>query len=249
MNPDLMEFPNNEFYNGKIQAGKSVNNISIQDIELNLNDDLHNGNRSENKNRDINGDKNRNKKYYTNNHDIENNKSVIMSQNLNPEFKNIQKDLMDPEIPFMFLNTSKIEERFEKQIKGSTSIQNPLEADLVSLVVNIFLKSGISTEKIGIISPYDDQRDLISNLTDVEVKTVDGYQGREKDIMIISTVRSNNKKKIGFLNDLRRLNVALTRARRKMVVIGDSETLKIHPTYLRLIETSKEKGYFKDLVF
>ncbi|HSO25979.1 MAG TPA: C-terminal helicase domain-containing protein, partial [Methanobacteriaceae archaeon] len=97
--------------------------------------------------------------------------------------------------------------------------------------------------------PYEDQRDLISSLTNVEVKTVDGYQGREKDVMIISTVRSNTKRKIGFLNDLRRLNVALTRARRKMIMIGDVKTLEIHPTYRRLIENSQEKGFLKDVTF
>ena len=156
---------------------------------------------------------------------------------------------MDPDIPFIFLNTSRLDEKFEKQIKGSTSIQNPLEADLVSLVASIFIKSGINPEKIGIISPYEDQRDLISSLTNVEVKTVDGYQGREKDVMIISTVRSNTKRKIGFLNDLRRLNVALTRARRKMIMIGDIKTLEIHPTYRRLIENSQEKGCLKDVNF
>lgn len=233
MHPDLMEFPNDEFYGGKIKAGNSINHISIQDIVFfNANDDKSSDN-----------------EYNEYNNNYNSQRYVINDDNLNPQFKSIQRCLMDPKIPYIFLNTSKIDKRFEKHVKGSTSIQNPLEADLVSLVTLSFINFGINPEKIGIISPYEDQRDLISSLTDVEVKTVDGFQGREKDIMIISTVRSNGKGKIGFLKDLRRLNVALTRARRKMVIIGDIKTLKMHPTYHRLIETSQKKGFLKDVVF
>lgn len=171
----------------------------------------------------------------------------IIEKNENAQFKEVERDLLDPQIPFIFLNTSKINERFEQRIKDSTSIQNPLEADIISIIVNIFLKSGFSSEDMGIISPYDDQRNLISSLTKVEVKTVDGYQGREKDIMIISTVRSNPKREIGFLSDMRRLNVALTRARRKIIMIGDIDTLKSNETYHRLIKDSKKRGFLKDL--
>ncbi len=172
----------------------------------------------------------------------------IIEKNVSVQFKEVERDLLDPQIPFIFLNTSKlINEKFEQRIKDSTSIQNPLEADIISIIVKIFLKSGFSSENIGIISPYDDQRNLISSLTNVEVKTVDGYQGREKDIMIISTVRSNSKREIGFLNDMRRLNVALTRARRKMVMIGDIDTLKSNATYHRLIKDCKKRGFLKDL--
>lgn len=86
--------------------------------------------------------------------------------------------------------------------------------------------------------------DLISSHAKVEVNTVDGYQGREKEIIIISMVRSNKNGRIGFLSDLRRLNVSLTRARRKLVIIGDSETLKAHPSYRRLIEYSISRGFY-----
>lgn len=173
--------------------------------------------------------------------------SKLIEKNDYIQFKEVQRDLIDPQIPFIFLNTSKINERFEKRVKDSTSLQNPLEADIISIVVNMFLKSGFSSENMGIISPYEDQRNLISSLTNVEVKTVDGYQGREKDIILISTVRSNSKREIGFLSDMRRLNVALTRARRKMIMVGDVETLKTNKTYHRLIKDSKKRGFLKDL--
>jgi superfamily I DNA and/or RNA helicase len=81
---------------------------------------------------------------------------------------------------------------------------------------------------------------IIQDRTPVEVKTVDGFQGREKEIIIISTVRSNEDGNIGFLRDLRRLNVAITRAKRKLIIIGNINTLKINPTYARLIEFAKD---------
>ena len=70
----------------------------------------------------------------------------------------------------------------------------------------------------------------------ITVNTVDGFQGQEKDVIFISLVRANEKGHIGFLNDLRRMNVAITRARMKLVILGDSRTLKKHSFYRKLIE-------------
>ena len=70
----------------------------------------------------------------------------------------------------------------------------------------------------------------------VEIDSVDGFQGREKEAVIISLVRSNDAQEIGFLGDVRRMNVALTRAKRKLIVIGDGATLSSHPFYARLFE-------------
>ena len=85
---------------------------------------------------------------------------------------------------------------------------------------------------------YSAQARLIRDLlewAEVEVDTVDGFQGREKEAVVISMVRSNSRGEVGFLNDTRRMNVALTRPRRKLIVIGDSSTLANHDFYLRLL--------------
>jgi len=153
--------------------------------------------------------------------------------------------ILNPKEPLIFVDTSKHPEKWERQRRGSLSRENPLEAKLIREIVQRLLKMGVKPEWIGIITPYDDQRDLISLLIEndeIEVKTVDGYQGREKEIIILSFVRSNKKGELGFLTDLRRLNVSLTRAKRKLIAIGDGETLSIHPTYKRFVEFVKEKG-------
>ena len=103
------------------------------------------------------------------------------------------------------------------------------------------------TISVGIISPYKEQVQYINTLlaadeqiqnapAKIVVKTVDGFQGQERTVIYISLVRSNDTKEIGFLNDIRRMNVALTRAREKLVVIGDSATLANHPFYKNFID-------------
>ena len=135
----------------------------------------------------------------------------------------------------------------------SLSIANPEEAVLLlkhlHLLLNQFVEKVRASKDItvGIISPYKEQVQYISQLiaadealqqmpAKIVVKTVDGFQGQERDIIYISLVRSNDTKEIGFLNDIRRMNVALTRARQRLVVIGDSATLANHPFYKSFIE-------------
>jgi superfamily I DNA and/or RNA helicase len=76
----------------------------------------------------------------------------------------------------------------------------------------------------------------------LEIDTVDGFQGREKEAVVISLVRSNSQGEIGFLADTRRLNVALTRARRKLIVLGDSATIGRHSFYERLLDHFGRQG-------
>lgn len=148
-------------------------------------------------------------------------------------------DILDSshdEEALLFIDTSTVDDNYEMHLKDSKSIVNELEADISVSIARDYLNAGVSEDDIGIISPYADQVKLIQENTPVEVKTVDGFQGREKEIIIISTVRSNDYGNIGFLKDLRRLNVAITRAKRKLIIIGNKDTLKSNPTYSRLID-------------
>jgi len=81
----------------------------------------------------------------------------------------------------------------------------------------------------------------------VEIDTVDGFQGREKEAIILTLVRSNNTGEIGFLGELRRMNVALTRAKRKLLIIGDSATLGGHEFYQRLLAHAEACGGYRSV--
>jgi len=79
------------------------------------------------------------------------------------------------------------------------------------------------------------------------IDTVDGFQGQERDLMLISLTRSNERGEIGFLSEERRMNVALTRAKRKLVLIGDSSTLAVHPFFDSLLGYVEEKGGYRSV--
>lgn len=146
----------------------------------------------------------------------------------------------DIESQLVFLDTSSLENNEEKQYDNSSSIYNPLEAKLASEIANNYLKLKIPKKNIGIIALYNDQVDLIQKITEVEVNTVDGFQGKEKDIIIVSNVRSNEDSNTGFIND-KRINVALTRAKRKLIVIGNTKTLKHDSTFNEFIKHCKNE--------
>jgi len=148
----------------------------------------------------------------------------------------------EKEEPMLFVDTSKVDRDGERHLKDSKSIVNETEAEIAIRLANDYMKVGLTEDDIGIISPYADQVKIIQDKTPVEVKTVDGFQGREKEIIIISTVRSNEDGNIGFLRDLRRLNVAITRAKRKLIIIGNINTLETNPTYSRLIEFARQNN-------
>lgn len=109
---------------------------------------------------------------------------------------------------------------------------------------------------IGIISPYKEQREYLQEqflefelpaekIESLAIKTIDGFQGEERDVIYISLVRSNPRQEIGFLSDLRRMNVAITRARKKLVVIGDSATIGKHPFYQSFLEYCETHGVYR----
>ena len=115
------------------------------------------------------------------------------------------------------------------------SKKNEEEAKVVLFVVRLLVSHGLPARDIGVISPYVAQtarvKQLIQaspakeSLEDIEVKTVDGFQGREKEVIVFSAVRANVAGELGFVADHRRLNVAITRPRRGLVVIGNAATL------------------------
>lgn len=135
----------------------------------------------------------------------------------------------------------------EQAESEGSSRNNPGEADVVARQVEELLAAGVAPSEIAVITPYAAQarllRTLIGNAA-IEIDTVDGFQGREKEAIVISLVRSNTTAEVGFLSDTRRTNVALTRARRKLIVIGDSSTLANHEFYRRLLDHFEREGTY-----
>ena len=149
----------------------------------------------------------------------------------------------DSSSPLVFIDTSKHENNKESTLDYSHSYINDLEIEIVLDIIKMYLNNGINPKNIGVISPYANQVRTINKKTNVDVKSVDGFQGGEKDIIIISLVRSNNNGDIGFLKDMRRLNVSLTRAKKKLMIIGNRETLKINKDYKEFLEFCEQFAY------
>lgn len=154
-----------------------------------------------------------------------------------------------PDRPMFFLVT-----QGQEEIAGSgTSYLNRTEAANVEKITTRFLKCRVSPDQIGIITPYEGQRaylvqymqyqgSLHSKLyQEIEIASVDAFQGREKDIIIMSCVRSNEHQGIGFLNDPRRLNVALTRAKYGIIIVGNPKVLSKQPLWNHLLNYYKER--------
>jgi len=124
------------------------------------------------------------------------------------------------------------------------SLTNKAEVNVVVKIAKGLLHLGVPEASIGIISPYKAQvKQMKLQLSDygsaIQIDTVDGFQGQEKDVIILSFVRSNETGTMGFLNDVRRLNVALTRAKKLRIMVGDKNTLNTHETYKSLLDESE----------
>ncbi|MBL8626478.1 MAG: AAA family ATPase [Myxococcales bacterium] len=128
------------------------------------------------------------------------------------------------------------------------STWNPEQAERVAREVRRLLARGVAAADVAVIAAYHAQvrrlRTLLApeRAAGLEIATVDGFQGREKEAVVLDTVRSNADGEVGFLADTRRMNVALTRARRFLLVVGDSATLGGHPYYQALFATLDELG-------
>ena len=175
-----------------------------------------------------------------------------------PEVK--YRSILDLDIPMTWIDTSAFELNedsevsFKEQFVGESFGRiNKAEAELTLLALeNYFTKIGktrILDERIdvGVISPYRAQVQYLRRLLKkkeffkpyrslISVNTVDGFQGQERDVILISLVRANDEGQIGFLRDLRRMNVAITRARMKLIILGDASTMTRHPFYKKLYD-------------
>ena len=167
--------------------------------------------------------------------------------------------LFPGDMPLCFVDTAGC--GFEEKTEGTSTV-NPEEAvflftHLTQLVSE--LKQPVETEKfptIAIISPYKEQINVLKELLlqspalfaygdKISVNTIDSFQGQERDVVYISMTRSNSDNRIGFLSEIRRMNVAMTRARKKLVVIGDSATLSQSPFYAEFIRYAEERNCYQ----
>ncbi len=183
--------------------------------------------------------------------------SKIFYQDKLKAHESVAKSLLfDHDFPLLFIDTAGC--GFEEKLEG-TSSTNPDEAAFAFKHINLFineLSKKYTLENfpnIAVISPYKQQINLLKNQFEhspdlqkykenISVNTIDSFQGQERDVVYISLTRSNDKGEIGFLSDIRRMNVAMTRARKKLVVIGDSATLGQHAFYADFIEYAEKKG-------
>jgi superfamily I DNA and/or RNA helicase len=148
--------------------------------------------------------------------------------------------------PVQFIDTAGASYDEEIEPDGE-SRRNPQEGALVARKVRALLEAGVPADGIAVIAPYAAQVRLLRELLPVpglEIDSVDGFQGREKEAVVLSLVRSNVEGEIGFLADVRRLNVALTRGRRKLLIVGDSATLSVLPFYRRMFEYFEGLGAY-----
>ncbi|MGI4803387.1 MAG: AAA domain-containing protein [Janthinobacterium lividum] len=184
--------------------------------------------------------------------------AVFYQHQLKAHVSVAQRLLFEQDLPLLFVDTAGC--GFNEKAEG-TSTANPEEAAFLIKHLTQFvaeLEAHYDVENfptIGIISPYKQQiivlkealvsADLQKYTEKISVNTIDSFQGQERDIIYISLTRSNNHNEIGFLSDIRRMNVALTRARKKLVVIGDSSTLSKLPFYADFITYAEQKNAYQ----
>ena len=168
--------------------------------------------------------------------------------------KDHQLDLEDPfNRPLEFIDTAGCGYE-EVMHQESKSLANPEEFGLIKRHLGQLLAGNTSNTSVGVISPYKQQVIQMQEggielpdpeKVDLTINTIDAFQGQERDVIYISLVRSNERGEIGFLQDYRRMNVAMTRARKKLVIIGDSATLGNHEFYSTLLDyCEKQESYF-----
>lgn len=208
MNDDIMRFSSDYFYRGEVESAPEVRFRSILDLDIPM--------------------------AWKDTLEMRNERNESNERNGNEELRNNEgKDFKEE---FVGENYGRI---------------NKAEAELTLDTLQEYFerigKQRLLDERVdvGIISPYRAQVQYLRRLLmkreffkpfrrQISVNTVDGFQGQERDVILISMVRSNDEGQIGFLRDLRRMNVAITRARMKVIILGNRQTLTRHPFYRRL---------------
>ena len=158
-------------------------------------------------------------------------------------------EALDPNRSVIFLNTDPKSAK-EERVGGGTV--NLVESKLLEILVSSLVHCGVDPSKIGVIAPYRAQLRLIKKWTPafplLEVSTVDRYQGRDKDCILISFCCSNDSKRVGrLLCDWRRCNVAFTRAKKKLIFVGSMSTLVGSPIFDALFKLLDPKGWIYPL--
>ena len=224
MNEEIMRFSSDWFYGNQVESAPEVKYRSILDLDIPM---------------------------------TWIDTSVFQTESLElrtERYDNTQDDnnlqQSNPTSQFSTLSSQLFKEEFVGESFGRI---NKAEAELTLMTLESYFKK-IGKERIleerldvGVISPYRAQVQYLRRLLKkreffkpyrhlISVNTVDGFQGQERDIILISLVRANDEGQIGFLRDLRRMNVAITRARMKLIILGDASTMTRHPFYKKLYE-------------
>ena len=224
MNDEIMRFSSDWFYGGKVESAPQIKYRSVLDYDHPITW-IDTGEESEERR--------------------------VKSEEFNSSSDDASEGSEEQENSSIFTHHSSL---YKEQFVGESFGRiNKAEAELTLLTLaEYFTKIGkqrVLSESIdvGIISPYRAQVQYLKKLIKkyeffkpyrrlISVNTVDGFQGQERDVILISLVRSNDEGQIGFLKDLRRMNVAMTRARMKLIILGNKDTMTKHPFYKKLWE-------------
>ena len=224
MNDEIMRFSSDWFYGGKVESAPQIKYRSVLDYDHPITW-IDTGELSEERR--------------------------VKSEEFNSSSDDVSEGSEGQENSSLFTHHSSL---YKEQFVGESFGRiNKAEAELTLLTLaEYFTKIGkqrVLEERIdvGIISPYRAQVQYLKKLIKkyeffkpyrrlISVNTVDGFQGQERDVILISLVRSNDEGQIGFLKDLRRMNVAMTRARMKLIILGNKDTMTKHPFYKKLWE-------------
>ena len=224
MNDEIMRFSSDWFYGGKVESAPQIKYRSVLDYDHPITW-IDTGEESEERR--------------------------VKSEEFNSSSDDASEGSEEQENSSLFTHHSSL---YKEQFVGESFGRiNKAEAELTLLTLaEYFTKIGkrrVLEESIdvGIISPYRAQVQYLKKLIKkyeffkpyrrlISVNTVDGFQGQERDVILISLVRSNDEGQIGFLKDLRRMNVAMTRARMKLIILGNKDTMTKHPFYKKLWE-------------